>query len=468
MFVLLTLLAVTAPAKGTALAVQNRITEAVDRELQELPSTGAAVGVARNGRIVYVKAFGFRNVAARQKVDAQTAFEIGSVTKQFTAAAILQLAEAGRLSLDDTLAKYVPSFPHADELTLRRLLNQVSGLPDYTHSKDFVTKVSSATDGSLEKVAHLVAGPLDFAPGTRWEYSNTNYYVLGQVVALVSGQSYEEYVRRHLFGAAGMKHSAFIDDESKLGDVATGYWEGDDGKGRRRAVAPLRASWAGGAGSIVSTVSDLVAWDTALANGKIVSRADYVLMSSPATLKNGRKTSYGMGLGLGALYGHRRVWHNGGTNGSLTMDATYPDDRLDIVVFENDLGGDPEQMESAVLGAMFPAIVASARKPADGEDAAARKRALAIIDGTIHGTTPERDYSPQFRKIATPEMQKQIAQEFAPLGAPTAVIYRGKGDTADATRYTYRVEFGARAVIFFIAIDKTTNLIDGIGIKPAQ
>lgn len=466
MFVLPMLLALAAPAQSPVLS-QEQITSAVERQLKENPSTGAAVGVVRDGKLVYVKAFGARNAAAHLAVDERTRFEIGSVTKQFTSAAILQLKEAGKLALDDSLAKYLPSFPHANELTLRELLNQVSGLPDYTHVTDFYTKLS-LTDGSVDKVAHVAAGDLHFAPGTRWEYSSTNYYVLGRVVEVVSGKSYEQYVRLHLFAPARMQHSGFIDDESKLEDFATGYWEGSNGKEPPRPAAPIRQSWAGGAGCIVSTVADLASWDNALASGKVVSSEDYSLMSSPGTLKDGSKTAYGMGLGINPLYGHVRIWHNGGTNGSLTMNATYPDDHIDIIVFENDLAGDPREVESAVFGAMFPDAVAAARKPVAGEDPAARKRVLAIIDETIRGTTPMSEISPEFQKLATPAMQKQIAAGFAPLGAPSAVIYRGKRDRSNATDYTYRVEFGTRAFTFFIAIDKTTNLIDGIGIQPAE
>ncbi len=126
-----------------------------------------------------------RNIAARLPVNAETAFEIGSVSKQFTAAAILQLKEQGRLDLDRPVATYVPSFPHARALTVRQLLNQVSGLPDYTDGKGFDTKVS-ATPGSLEKVAAYASTPLEFAPGTRWEYSNTNYYVLSRVIEVIA------------------------------------------------------------------------------------------------------------------------------------------------------------------------------------------------------------------------------------------------------------------------------------------
>lgn len=462
------LLALAAPAQGAAVSQDERITAAAQKQVQDSPVTGGIVGVVRNGALVYLKPFGYRNAAAREKVDAQTAFEIGSITKQFTAAAILQLKEAGKLSLDDSVAKYLPAFPHASELTLRELLYQISGLPDYTHAKGFVTTISPSTGGSIGKVAQLASGPLHFSPGTGWEYSNTNYYVLGRVLEIVSGQSYDAYVRTHLFAPAGMAHSALIADESTLNDVATGYWEGAKGTDPVRPARPIRDSWAGGAGAIVSTVADLAAWDNALANGTIVSRSDYTLMSSPGTLKNGNKTDYGMGLGINPLYNHRRIWHNGGTNGSLSMNATYPDDHIDIIIFENDLAGDPGQMEAAVFGALFPEAVASARKPVPGEDPAMRKRALKLIDDTLHGTTPMSEFSPQFQKIATPATQKQIAEQLAPLGARTAVIYRGKADDANATRYTYRVEFGQRALLVIIAIDKTTNLVDGIGIRPAQ
>jgi CubicO group peptidase (beta-lactamase class C family) len=253
----------------------SAIDAAITKQLDEQHIAGAAVGVYQDGALVDLKTFGYRDVAKKLPVDAGTRFEIGSVTKQFTAAAILQLQEQGKLSIDDRLAKYLPSFPHANEVTLRQLLNQISGLPDYTDLPDIATAMSTTADAT-DKIVAYANKPLNFPPGTKWQYSNTNYWVLGKVVATVSGMSYEDYVREHVFKPAGMTHSGFVSDESTMDDFAIPYWHGPKNDGPAQPAPTMFESWPGGAGAIVSTIGDLAAWDAALASGKIVSPANYV------------------------------------------------------------------------------------------------------------------------------------------------------------------------------------------------
>jgi D-alanyl-D-alanine carboxypeptidase len=172
---------------STALSV----TAAVDKVLDVQKPVGAAVGIVKDGKLVYEKYYGLRNLAKNEPVDRNTEFNIGSVTKQFTASAILQLQERGKLSIDDKLSNYFPSFPHAREITLRQMLNQTTGLEDYLEGKKAPSVDALSHGGDLSAVAAAVDVPLHFQPGTKWEYSNTNYYVLGKVIEKVSGQSYE-------------------------------------------------------------------------------------------------------------------------------------------------------------------------------------------------------------------------------------------------------------------------------------
>lgn len=461
MLILSLLLAMAGPGSSANVALGP----AIDKVVSAQQAVGGAAGVVRDGKLVYVKTWGLRNIAKNEPVDANTRFEIGSVTKQFTAAAILQLQEHGKLSIDDRLAKYFPSFPHAHEITLRQMLNQVSGLSDYLNTYDPVKNPSAA--GGLNVVAAAVNKPLHFAPGAQWEYCNTNYYVLGKVVEAVSHQSYEAYVREHLFAPAGMTHSAFVDDESKLDDFAIGYWTGSDGKGPVAAAPLITEPWAGGAGAIVSNLADLAAWDTALTHGKVVTAAGYALMSSPARLRDGSRDTYGMGLGIHPLEGHKRVWHNGGSMGSFTQNATYPDDHIDIIVFENSTAGDPNAVEVAMFEALFPDAALAARAPVAGELPAVRVRVMRVFDEVQRGTLQPRELTPGFAKFLTPDAQKDMSGRLMPLGAPTAFIFKGVKREANDTGYVYRVEFASGLVLqVFVEISGKTNLVDGIGIHP--
>ncbi|MGB8965971.1 MAG: serine hydrolase domain-containing protein [Candidatus Cybelea sp.] len=159
---------------------------------------GGAIGVVQNGNLIYVETLGVRSLASKQPVDDQTRFEIGSVTKMFTAAAVLQLKERGKLSIDDPLSKYVPSFPHASEVTIRQLLTHTSGLPEYDTMDDFVDRMASIPN-ALPDIEAFARGPLGFRPGTKWEYSNTNYIALGLVIAAVSGECTTRSLLRSAF-----------------------------------------------------------------------------------------------------------------------------------------------------------------------------------------------------------------------------------------------------------------------------
>jgi len=216
-----------------------------DTEATHIPhAVGIAVAVMQRGSLVYAHGFGLRDRHSRMPVDVNTRFEIGSDTKQFTAAAILQLKEQGRLTLDDRLAKYVPEFPHAKELTLQELLYQTTGLFDYVNTNHMV-QITQSYAGSFEKIERMTTGPLHFTPGSHWEYSNTNYIALGRVIEVVSGESYDSYIRRHLFAPVGMNASATIDYEQHIADMATGYWRGMRKAGPLIVAPKIGASWTG-------------------------------------------------------------------------------------------------------------------------------------------------------------------------------------------------------------------------------
>jgi D-alanyl-D-alanine carboxypeptidase len=463
MYALLFLLADVSPqAPASSAPFDVAVTAAVDKVLASQKPAGAAIGIVKDGALVYTKVYGLRNIEKSEPVDADTRFNIGSVTKQFTAAAILQLQERGKLSIDDELSKYFPTFPHADEITLRQMLNQVSGLADYLQG---LPPDQLATGGGLPAVAKRVDVPLHFTPGTQWQYSNTNYYVLGKVVEKASGESYESYVRENLFGPARMTHSGFMADEPTIDDFAVGYWNGMNDDLPLKPAPEIQEGWAGGAGAIVSTLADMAAWDTALASGKVVSPQDYALMTTPPKLAGGARDTYGMGLGVDPLDGHARIWHNGGSTGSFTMNAYYPNDHIEIIVFENSTSGDPGAVETAVLESMFPDAALAARTAAPGEDLSLRPRILHLLDEVLQGTLQPNELDARFAKIATPERQKRIAAQLASLGSPKNIIFKGKHSNAEGTEYVYRVEFGSKSATFFAFFDKGTDLVGGLGLQ---
>ena len=322
------------------------------------PLAGLAVAVVQRGQVLLRRGYGFADVEGRVPMAANAVFRVGSVTKQFTAAEIMRLVRAGRLSLADSVGAYVAGLPPpVAALTVRQLLNQTTGLANYTAlpwGKQHWGRVVPAA----ELLAQVGAQPLAFAPGARFEYSNSNYYLLGLVIEKLTGRPYADVVRTELAAPAGLTDTAMCADEQAGPRAAHGYRH--DGRLLQPAV-PLSMSMPFSAGGLCSTLDDLVTWARALAGGRVVTVDDYALMTSPPALGDGKRSAYGFGLFVDELAGHRRIRHSGGVNGFSSQLAHFPDEELTIAVLANTetdvLGGLIERLERAALGVPEPAVV---------------------------------------------------------------------------------------------------------------
>jgi CubicO group peptidase (beta-lactamase class C family) len=413
-------------------------------------SPGAQVLIVDHGRIVYDVPYGVRDVRTRLPVDDRTGFEIGSITKQFTAAAVLQLKERGKVALSDPLGKYLPQYAAARAITLQQLLWQVSGIPDYTSSPDFDDSKPASLDGVL---AAIRSRPLDFAPGSQWEYSNTNYYLLGEVVARVSGMPWQQYVRTNIFRPAGMEDSTFSEDEPHVADMATGYSQSGNGSGPIVAAGPMNG-WAGAAGDIVSTARDLAKWDAALFGGRVINAGDVKLMTSAGPVPAGPYSGYGFGWMTDAYDGVPRLWHNGGTNGFHSANQVFLSLRQAVIVLSNGNFVDASAVAEAAFDLHNPAIAARANVPAPGENpaiTALAKRAWAAISS---GPMDRTLFSDSFNAFLT-DRRLQDARASLPGGQTASDwIYRGRQAGTRGNVYTYFVDLdGGQRLVVSIAVD---------------
>ncbi|HKK27398.1 MAG TPA: serine hydrolase domain-containing protein [Gemmatimonadota bacterium] len=310
--------------------------------LESGPGAGLTIGVVRGGDTLVWGGWGEANVELDAPTGPGTIYRIGSVTKQFTAALVMREAQAGKLSLDDPISKYVPDYDtHGKTVTLRELLGHTGGVPNYTASPDFSKEMR--LDLSDEQVLAMgERDSLDFDPGTAWSYSNTGFYLLGLVLEKVTGRPYDELVDDSLAAPLGLEHTSYCWNGPIVPGRADGYAASDSVKGRGKLDHPvlvnaeeLSMGSPFSAGALCSSAGDLVRWTGLLHAGKVVSPASYRLMSTPDTLPNGLVTHYGFGLFIGDLDGHRVVFHGGGINGFLTHLARYPDDDMTVVVLSN-------------------------------------------------------------------------------------------------------------------------------------
>ena len=427
-----------------------RINADVEAVLRRTDTPGATVAIAEQGRIIYTNAYGLRDRERHLPTSVDTHFEIGSITKQFTASAILQLQEAGKLHIDDKLAKYLPDAPHAKEVTLRQLLSHTSGLPDYLDGPDI--EEAATKSATFEQLMARIAGkPLDFEPGSRFSYSSTGYILLGRVIQVVSHESYQHYVQTHLLDVAGMAHTFTIADEKRLPNMAIGYWRKD---AKITPSATISSSFGWSAGFLVSTVRDLQKWNVALQGGKIVSPADYVLMRTPVSTTQQGKTDYGLGLGIDTIDEQTYVGHDGGCFGFTTANEYFLKQKVQVIAFTNN-GFSPTSPDAtmAVMTAIFedlyPEIAAAAASPAAGENPAVTRNVKGAFAAVQAGSYSSPSVTDDVNKRMKAGAAKKLSDDFAPFGEPTAFVYKGERSVDGKKRVVYVIHFGPGVVLKF-------------------
>jgi len=434
----------------------KRIDTDVAAILHRTQAPSAVVAIVRDDRVVFRKAYGLRERERRLAADTGTLYEIGSITKQFTAAAILQLRDGGKLALDDTLSKYLPDVPHAGEVTLRQLLSHTSGLPEYLDGPGI--EQEATRPATFEQLMARVAGkPLVFAPGSRMTYNNTGYILLGRVIEVVSQQSYRDYVRTHLLARAGMKRTFTVADEPRLANLAVGYRINQAALER---APTIHDSFGWSAGNLVSTVDDLLNWSNALAHGKVVSETSYKDMTTPTPVSEGT-SDYGLGLFVDSVRDQPRIGHTGGSFGFTTANEFFPKQNVRIIAFTN-LSTDPEPGETitnAVFDDLFPEIAAAARKEAPGEKTEVTTQTKALFDELQRG---DGDYPMLGAKLAAKMkdgLAKRLADRFSPFGSPTRFIYKGTRSENHLHWHDYLIEFGPGSQLkFSIGLDEAAKI----------
>src|SRR5688572_5836449 len=327
-------------------AFRSRADSLVFTYLAESHAPSAAFAVIRGNDTLAYGAHGLANVEAWRAPTATTIYEIGSITKQFTSAAVMKLVEQGRVKLDDDLSKYVPQFPlQGKKVSIRQLLNHTSGIHSYTSSPGWAKTWNDelSPDAIVKFVA---ADTFDFAPGTAYRYNNTGYVLLGMVIEKASGQKYAKYLDAQFFKPLGLRSMSYCPSKTTNPTFALGHSKGPNGTVRAKF---MHLSHPFSAGALCSTVGDFVKWQRALDGGKVVSPASYALMTTADSLNSGRKINYGFGLVPGVFNGHKTVSHTGGIPGFATAAAYVPDDSLSVVVFTNYDAESPQTLVQNLL-----------------------------------------------------------------------------------------------------------------------
>jgi len=371
----------------------------------------ASVAVVQGGKIAYVKAYGSARLEPPMAAAPSMQYSIGSVSKQFTAALVLLLAQDGKLGLDDAVGKYLPDLTRANEVTIRQVLSMTSGYQDFW-PEDYVMTSMMKPSTPQEILNVWGKKPLDFEPGTQWQYSNTNYVIAGRIAEIVGGRPLVEQLRQRIFEPLKMT-GVFNSDASRLpADDPTGYY--------RHALGPLRPApqegtgWMFAAGELAMPASDLALWNISLIDRTLLSAASYDAMFAEMKLKDGKGTGYGLGVEGGTRDGHRYLAHSGEVSGFVSMNLVYPDDKAAVTVLTNE---DAASAAGALARKIMPLILAGDASP-EGVTALAEKRALAVFTRLQDGKLDRTQLTPFCDAYFTPEAVQDFASSLKPLGSP--------------------------------------------------
>jgi D-alanyl-D-alanine carboxypeptidase len=415
-------------------AEQSKVEAIVQQALTTSGVPSASVGIVKDGKIVFTKAYGDAQLHPPVPATAQMRYSIGSISKQFTAAAILILQQQGKLSLDDTVSKWLPQLTRANEVTLRELLSHTSGYQDY-YAEDYLLpymKQPTTPDAILDKWARK---QLDFDPGTKWQYSNTNYVIAGKIVEMVSGMPLMTFLRQQIFTPLHMDQVIDYNLHPLAPTDARGY--------ARYALGPFRPAaredtgWIFGAGELAMPVGNLLLWDISMMNESLLQPASYTEMETGMKLKDGQDTHYGLGVGTTMRGDHVVISHSGGVSGFITDNLVLPKDKVAVAVFTN---ADASNAASAIANKIAAVLVGLPPDESKQSTDQARQIFLGLQNGKIDRSLFTSNCNAYFDAQALGDYESSLK----PLGPPLAFRQLAKDLRGGMTFRIYDVFFAKK------------------------
>ena len=400
-------------------AVAEQIDQAAARVLESTGVPSASIAIVEGGRLAYARAYGKAQLSPERKATSAMQYSVGSISKQFTAAAVMLLVEQGKLTLDDPIAKFLPGLTRANEVTVRMVLSHTSGYQDYWPEDYVMTSMLVPTSAQhiLDVWAHK---PLDFDPGTKWQYSNTNYVIAGRIVEQLSGDDLIHFLTTHIFKPIGMS-SVLNTDAARLpaGDPI-GY--------QRYALGPSRpapkegAGWMFAAGELALTPTDLAKWNISIMNQSVLKPSSYAEMFTPVLLKDGQSSGYGLGFFIRNNGGATYYEHSGEVSGFVSENVVDSQHKTAITVLTN-------EMASPAAGILANAISPLINGMRDASPSEAAKQAQAIFTGLQAGKLDRSLFTDYCNAYFSQQAVDDFRSSLAPLGTPASVT-----QTADELR----------------------------------
>lgn len=410
---------------------RSRIDEIAKNALSVTGVPSASLAVVKDGKIVYTQAYGDARLDPKASAKPQMRYSIGSISKQFTAAAILVLQEQGKLSLDDKVSKWVPGLTRGDEVSIRQLLSHTSGYQDYA-PQDYMIPDWEKPISAQQIMDRWAEIPLDFDPGTKWQYSNTNYAIAGAIVEKVAGKPLFELLQERVLAPLNMTSATNTDLQKLPPSDPAGYF--------RYALGPLRPApkegpgWMFAAGELAMTAEDVAKWDISLINQSLLKPASYREMETEVVLHNGVGTRYGLGMSVLSQNGHRWLEHSGEVSGFTAENIVLPDDGFAVAVLTNqDAVGAASQIGQGVVDW----FVRSQNVQDPKQDALIR----GVFDALKQGRIDRSLFTNNANSYFTEPALKDYSASLSPLGDPQSFAQTSVSQRGGMMHRSYQVKY---------------------------
>lgn len=416
-------------------AWQQKAASEIADALKKTGAPSVSVVIVEDSKVAFAQAFGKADLASNRNAETATRYAVGSISKQFTVAAMLKLQEQGKLSLDDKVAKFFPGLTRANQITIRQLLSHTAGYEDYAPQDYLIPEwTHPAAPGAILNT--WAKKPLNFDPGTRWQYSNTGYVLAGSIVEKVSGKPLVQFLRETVLDPLGMASAGDCND---LGQAdATAYTR--FALGPARPVAREARGWYDGAGDLCMTAPDLAKWDIAFLQHKLLSAASYDQFTHEVRLTNGDLTHYALGLSVGDYHGIPMYSHGGEVSGFLALDEKFPTRGGAIIVLSNEDG-------ISITGPVADKLARLVFLPSQPEeDAADTARVRAVLESLQRGTIDAGQFTANARSYFTADALRDIRTSLAELGPLKSVTRTSESLRGGMTHRSYRAEFTKKTV----------------------
>ena len=398
----------TQPVDSISADQRSKIDAVANKVLADTGVPSASIAIVQKGQIVYTNAYGKARLDPPTVATPQMRYSIGSISKQFTAASILLLQQQGKLSIDDPVSKYVPGLKRGDEVTIRMLLSHTSGYQDYW-PEDYLMPPMRKPTTSQYILDTWAKKPLDFDPGTKWQYSNTNFVIAGVIIEKLSGEPLMRFLQENVFTPLSMQ-SVYNTDIARLGDTdAAGYI--------RYALGPLRpapkegAGWMFAAGELAMPAHDLALWDISIMNRSLLAANSYKQMFAPVMLKDGKDSGYGLGVFTRPISGHAALEHSGEVSGFVSENIVFPDDKAAVAVLTNQ---DASSAASAIARQLTPIVLGLSTQ----SSLQAEGQSLTIFKGLQQGQIDRTLFTENCNAYFDQRALSDFSSSLKPLGEP--------------------------------------------------